>query len=123
MLTEEIPRKEWASFFNGFSRRHKGWLVTVEVLGPDIGDQVEARELPLEGITAELNDSGQVEIEIFVGRRPDSHVSHKITAPEHVYLKQTREGADEALEIASKAVATLIRFRSAVLPEMVDAVV
>ncbi|HSE98892.1 MAG TPA: DUF5335 family protein [Blastocatellia bacterium] len=123
MLTEEIPRKEWASFFNGFSRRHKGWLVTVEVLGPDVGDQIEARELPLEGITAELRDSGQDQIEIFVGARPDSHVSHKITAPEHVYLKRSEQGADEALEIASKDIAALIRFRSAVPPETVDGVV
>jgi hypothetical protein len=120
MPTEEIPRKEWATFFDGFSQRHQGWLVTVEVLGPDIGDQVEARELPLEGITAELSDSGEDEVEIFVGTNPDSHVSHKITAPEHVYLKQTEQGADEALEITSKEMAAIIRFRSAVPPELVD---
>jgi hypothetical protein len=123
MSTEEIQRKQWPSFFNGFSRRHQGWLVTVEVLGPDIGDQVEVRELPLEGITAELNDSGEDAIEIFVGARPDSHVSHKITAPEHVFLKQTVKGTDEALEIASRDVAALIRFRSPVPPETVDGVV
>ena len=123
MATQEIPRQQWATFFDGFSRRHQGWLVTVEILGPDIGDQVEARELPLEGITAELRDSGEDEIEIFVGTRPDSHLSHKISAPERVYLKRSDEGADEALEIASRDVAALVRFRSAILPEMVDAVV
>ena len=122
MATEEIPREQWAAFFDGFSRRHQGWLVTVEVLGPDVGDQVEARELPLEGITAELRDPGQDEIEIFVGTRPDSHVSHRVIAPEKVYLKRSEEGADEALEIASKEMAALLRFRSAILPEMVDAV-
>jgi hypothetical protein len=123
MSTKEIPRDDWTEFFDSFSRRHQGWLVTVEVLGPDVGDQVEARELPLEGITAELRDTGGDEIEVFVGARPDSHVSHKITAPERVYLKQSEEGTDEALEIASKDVAALLRFRSAVPPEMVDAVV
>ena len=122
MSTEEIPRKQWAAFFDGFSRRHQGWLVTVEILGPDIGDQVEARELPLEGITAELRDAGKDEIEIFVGARPGSHLSHKVISPEKVYLKRSEEGADEVLEIASKEVAALLRFRSAVLPEMVDAV-
>jgi hypothetical protein len=123
MATQEIPREQWIAFFDGFSRRHQGWLVTVEILGPDIGDQVEARELPLEGITPELRDSAEDEIEIFVGTRPGSHVSHKIIGPEHVYLKRSEEGADEALEIASKDVAALLRFRSALPPEMVDGVI
>ena len=27
----EIPRGEWLSFLDGFSRQHEGWLVTLEV--------------------------------------------------------------------------------------------
>ena len=55
----EIPRGEWVKYLDGFSRRHEGWLVTVEVLGAEIGAQVEAQELPLEGITAELKAGGE----------------------------------------------------------------
>lgn len=118
MPTQKIERREWMEFFDQFSRRHRGWLVTLEVLETDLGDQIEARELPLEGITAELKDSGD-EIEIIAGS-PDAHVSHTITRPERVWLKQTEEGADETLEIESESGAVLLRFRSAVLPEMVD---
>lgn len=124
MATREIPREEWIEFFDGFSRQHEGWLVTVEVLSSELGAQVEARELRLEGITADLKGDGEDTISIMVGETPDDHVTHTITAPSHVRLEQTQEGANEALQIESASGAmTLLRFRSAVLPEMVDGVV
>ena len=122
MSTQEIGRDEWSAFFNGFSLRHQGWLVTVEVFGFDIGAQVEARELPLQGITAELKRSGEDVISIIVGNMSEGHVTHRIVAPTRVMLKRTEEGADEAVEIESAERTTLVRFRSAVPPEMVDGI-
>jgi hypothetical protein len=122
MSTQEIHRNEWADFFDGFSHRHKGWLVTVEVLGSEIGAQVEARELPLMGITAELKPGAEDMISIIAGDSPQQHVTHRVVAPTQVLLKRTEEGADEALEIESADNTTLVRFRSAVPPEMVDGI-
>ena len=121
MPTQEISRNEWAGYFEEFSRRHQGWLVTVEILGLDIGDQVQVRNLPLEGITVETNDDGD-EMTIIAGSRPDARISHTIRAPLRVWVKQNEQGADEALEIESPAGAVLVRFRSAVLPELVDGI-
>ncbi|MCI0489249.1 MAG: DUF5335 domain-containing protein [Blastocatellia bacterium] len=123
MPTEEIPRDEWVAFFDSFSHRHEGWLVTIEVFGADLGDQIQARDLPLEGITAELDDDGGGEILILAGRKPDSHISHTVSAPARVWLKQTRQRADEVLDIESEDMRVLIRFRSALPPEMVDGIV
>ncbi|HEY0378950.1 MAG TPA: DUF5335 family protein [Pyrinomonadaceae bacterium] len=121
MATREIPRDEWVEFFDGFSHQHEGWLVTVEVLGGELGAQVEARELRLGGISADLKGDDEDAISIMVGETPDDHVTHTITRPTHVSLEQTQEGANEALQIESgEGVTTLLRFRSAVLPEMVD---
>lgn len=120
MPTQEIQRNEWVSFFDSFSRRHRGWLVTVEIMDPEIGDQTEARDLPLEGITAELNERGTDQIEIIVGNQADSHVSNSVVAPKQVWLKSSNAGADEVLEIKRENGTVLIRFRSAVLPELVD---
>ena len=120
MPTRDIPRDEWISFFDGFSLRHQGWLVTIEVLGSDIGAQVEAMEMPLEGISADLNRSGTDIILIFIGREPQEHLTHTVNAPERVRLKQTDDGADEALEIESAGLTTLLHFRSTILPELVD---
>ena len=122
MPTQEIPSYEWARFFDEFSRLHRGWLVTVELLGPEIGDQVQARNLPLDGITVDPNEVGEDQITIIAGNRSDSRISHTITAPSRVWIKQSDEGADEAVEIEAFDGATLLRFRSTALPETVDGV-
>lgn len=125
MLTKEITRSEWPSFFNKFSRAHEGWLATLEILGPEIGAQVEERELAFEGITNESDDElhGRT-IMIMSGGKADDHVTHTISRPTAVSLEQTDEGADAALAIKSEdGVTALLRFRSAVLPETVDSMV
>ena len=123
MKTQEIPKKEWTEFFDNFSRKYVGWLVNLEVFGPEIGAQVEERELALEGITHEWDETEGNTITIMTGVKPDDHITHSVTSPTSVSLEQTDEGADAALAIKSgDGVTTLLRFRSAVLPEMVDAI-
>jgi len=123
MATVEIPQDEWAQFFDSFSKRHQRWLATVEVLGSAIGAQVETRELPLEGITAEPGPGGRYTIEIMAGEAPAKHVGHVIASPKRVLLKETETGATEALEIESAdGETTLLRFRSIIPPELVDGI-
>jgi hypothetical protein len=120
----EIPRDEWVEFLDSFSRQHEGWLVTVEVLGAEIGAQVEAEEMALERITADLKGGGEDAISIILGKRSAGHVTHNITQPTHVRIEQAESGADMALQIESRGgVTTLVRLRSAMLPEMVDGIV
>ena len=122
MKTEEIPKDEWSGFFDTFSRKHDGWLVTLDIFGPEIGAQVVERGIALEGITNEWDQTEGNIIRIMTGVKPDDHVTHSIAHPTQVSLEQTDEGADAALAIKSEdGVTTLLRFRSAVLPEMVDA--
>ena len=122
MKTRELKRTEWPSFLDSFSRQHEGWLTTLEVFGPDIGNQREEQDLRLQGVTAELTDAGD-KIEIMLGAKPDDHITRSISAPAQVSLEQTDEGADVALAIISKeGTTTLLRFRSTMLPEMLDAV-
>jgi hypothetical protein len=124
MKTKEIPKNEWPEFFDSFSRQHEGWLVTLEIFGTDIGAQVEERELAFEGIVDEWDEVQGNEIVIMIGAKPDDHITHSISRPTQVSLEQTDEGADAALAIKSgDGSTTLLRFRSPMLPEMVDAVV
>lgn len=123
MKTKEIARTEWPKFFDSFSRQHEGWLVTLEILGAEIGAQVEERGLAFEGIVAEGDEVQGHEILMMFGAMPDDHITHSISNPATVSLQQTDEGADAALAIKSAdGVTALLRFRSAVLPETVDAV-
>lgn len=124
MKTREISRSEWPEFFERFSRQHEGWLVTLEILGSQIGAQIEERELALEGIVAEWDEVKGDEIAIMIGAKPDDHITHNISRATQVSLEQTDEGADVALAIKSAdGVTALMRFRSAMLPDMVDGVV
>ena len=124
MPTREIPREEWSKFFDVFSRQHEGWLATLEIFAPDVGAQMEAHELPLEGISIASGGSVADAIAISLGKNAEDHVTHTITKPEHVWLEQTSGGANAALEIESEnQTKSLLRFRSALPPEMVDGVV
>jgi len=106
MPTQEIPRNQWSEFLNRFSRQHEGWLVTLEVFSPDIGG----------------DDSKGIAIS--AGRTLEHHLTHTILAPAHMWIQRTNQGAEAALEIESEDNSkTLVRFRSSVLPEMVDGVV
>ena len=124
MPTKEIPRDEWNKFLDTFSRQHEGWLATLEVFAADIGAQEQAHNLPLGGITATSTNDDSQSIAINLGRTPEDHVTHTITRPTRLWLEQTSEGANAALEIESAdEVKTLLRFRSALPAEMVDGVV
>ena len=124
MPTREIPREEWNAFFEMFSKQHEGWLATVEVLGRDIGAQEEAHELPLVGITADLKGGDADAVSIIVGKAAAEHITHTVTGVAHVWLEQAESGADEALQIeGANGTTTLLRFRFAMLPELVDGVV
>lgn len=119
-LTREVSREEWPRFFEMFSRQHQAWLVTVELFGPEIGAQVEITNRPLGGITAELHPGREDAITLFFGTIP-SDLTHIVSRPTRVWLKQTASGVDEALEIECAAgPTTLLRFRSPMPLEMVD---
>jgi hypothetical protein len=100
MKTREVPRCEWSKFFDNLSRKQQGWEVTLEVFGPEIGNQVEERHMFLAGITAEVADGGD-KIEIMMGENARGHVTHMITAPTLVELQQTDLGVNSALQIKS----------------------
>src|ERR1700682_344102 len=95
MSTKEIPREKWTEFFDGFSRRHEGWLVNVQVLG-DLGAQTEVRELPLTGISA--GRDARKTSSIFAGDSPDVNVERLIQRPSRVFVEE-EEGAERALEV------------------------
>jgi hypothetical protein len=121
MQNRQVPQSEWFTFFKGFSRRHEDWLVTVRVVSSRLGSQVEARDLPLEGIVA--TPDGQGPISIHVGRAVDKHMEHEVVEPLQVWVELTDDGGEAALEIESRdGTKTILQFRSAPPPEAVDGI-
>jgi hypothetical protein len=124
METREIPRDEWRSFFDIFSRQHEGWLAKLEVFGQELDVQHERREFPLKAISLTSTADNSEAITIELGQLLEDHVKHTVIEPTHVWLMRTSAGANAALKIESAdKTKTMLRFRSAVLPELVDGVV
>lgn len=122
MPTQDIPIEDWNSFFAMFSRQHEGWRVTVEILGGYVGACLEAREMPLVGVTAEVKGRNRI-VAIILEGKDSEHLTHIVSDPKYVRLQQTEEGAHEALAIESAdGATTLLRFRSVMRPEMLDGV-
>src|SRR5262245_56627074 len=110
MYTREIPRAQWIRFFDDFSRNHEGWIVTLEVIGSDIGDQNEATGLPLVGISADVK-ARENRIDIIVGGRPHADLTRFIDRPKHVWVKEPQIPGDEAIEVESEdGIKTLLNF-------------
>jgi hypothetical protein len=54
--TQELPRETWRFYFDELSKIIGTVEATVEVVGPDVGDQIEADHLILTGITYDDRD-------------------------------------------------------------------
>jgi Family of unknown function (DUF5335) len=123
MPMQEIPRHTWADFFDRFSGQHRGWLVSLDVTGLPSGPQVQASEVSLAWITAELQANRRDRIEVALEACTGEHITYIIPAATHVRLRATEEGAHAGVEIESSAGGTTrIRFRSAMLPQRVDGI-
>jgi Family of unknown function (DUF5335) len=111
--TREIPRTEWKDFFARFSDQHDDEAVEVEMIGSEIGAQIEGRELHLRGISPSRNVQ-ESDLAMELDSVDGAHLTHMIPTPTHVWLQQAWDKTDEALEIESAdGTKTLVRFRTA----------
>jgi hypothetical protein len=119
--TIELARADWTRALNAFSAAHEGWLVSLDILSPDIGAQPEITDLPLVGATFE--PAGDGTIAVAAGRPATGHIMHMIDAPSHIWVERTDSGADAALEIESAdGTKAILRLRTAARPETVDGI-
>ena len=99
MQTRQIPQAEWPAFLNCFNSRHQGWLMNLEIFGPDIGAQVQGSLLVLEGVIDEYDERRGNTVTIMAGDRPADHVTHAISRVTEISLEKTDSGEDAALSI------------------------
>jgi hypothetical protein len=128
----EIPREQWKTFCDQFTRQHHAWIVNLSVSDTDVGlgggiGAVDAerhmrllsRSAAFHSIAVE-DDDGHCTLAIVVGPPPGA-VACWIYDPRHLFFRHTEEGAHEGLVIESPSgETTLLRFRAAALPEDLD---
>jgi hypothetical protein len=107
--TVEIPREGWDKFLSRFSQDHETQLVSVEVMGSDVGAQIEGRSLLLSGISPAEADDGS--LALMFDSVDGEHLTHMVNKPTHVWVQRAPDNTDEALEIESAdGTKTLVRF-------------
>jgi hypothetical protein len=109
-MTRNIPRNQWREELDSFSRQHEGWIVRVDVADADGTVRTEARDLPLQGVSADAPQTNRVDI--MVGERPGDHVTHVADATD-LTIETTDAGAERGLRIrAADGSTTTVEFRS-----------
>jgi Family of unknown function (DUF5335) len=120
MQTREIPRSEWASFLQGFSTQHQGWLANVERRQYDSSSSSILTERPLMEIHADIK-AGR--IDLLFGRPDGEQFNEVVKQPVRIKFQEAEPGAHAGLEIQSADQSSLLlRFRSAMPPEMIDGI-
>lgn len=116
MKPRDIQRDQWPTFFDDFTRNHTGWTITLEIIGTEIGAQIQDRELVFEGIVTEGK-----EIMIMAGERLDGHITHRIARPVQVSFDEDEESASAIIMInAADAITTLLKLRAPTFLEVVE---
>ena len=112
MKTKLISQTDWPTFFDRFSQHYGRSLVTLEILGPEVGAQVAEENLEFSGITVEGRDMESNSVIIMMGAKAGNHITHSVRRPKEISLEQTDDGVDLALAIKSDDGTTaLLRMR------------
>jgi hypothetical protein len=108
MATHEIPEKDWATYFQAFTERHRGARVTIENVDPLTQPEIATRDLPFVGIAYHHTASGAAAIELTFGNETGHGSStHTVHAPKEVFHKpgagvlSSEVNPDEVLEITT----------------------
>src|SRR5436309_341453 len=115
MHVKEIPKNQWAAFCDNFSRLHEGWPATIEVL-EDGAIQTVVRDMAFMRVEADLREGHEDLVCISAGNGAAKSMTHRVTAPSHIELQLTDDGAHEGLRVESEnGMTTLVRFKTTIL--------
>jgi len=90
MKTTEISRDDWTEFFDRVTATLQGKRIDIEIDAPDIGAQVEARKLSLNGLGYDRKDDV-----FFIDTEV---IEHLVRAPRQIYVSGDEDAVD-SLEI------------------------
>ena len=107
MQTRQVLFSDWRRTLDDLSRSFSGALVSLEVVGGEVGAEEQVRDRPLRGMSS---DRSGVTVQIEGG---GLHLDHRIAQPRKLRIVESDEGALVAVEIeASGGIQHLVRFTS-----------
>ena len=115
-----IDQKQWKSFLEEFSSRNQLRATRMEVVGGEIGAQVEEDYLPLVGATLDPKGSAAGSVEVVLGgetAKDQRRVEHLISKVQRIAPLIGNDGVEEGLGLEDQeGTRTLLIFER--LPEI-----
>ena len=104
MITEQLNKSEWQPYFDNVSKALAGEQAEIEVSSLELGNQIEAKWLPLLGITY---DPKSDVVEVLV-----EGLDHLIHHPQTVYIEHNGGGLSSMEVIDDSDTRQIVRLRS-----------
>jgi hypothetical protein len=94
MSYEKIERTHWKDFCDAVSHAIEGRLATLEIVGSDVGVQIEGEKLSLDGISYDPHDET-----LYLTFQSDVRdaFEHAIASPRELYVELGEEGVSRVI--------------------------
>ena len=107
MPTRKLDKAEWRPFLDGISKLLEAKEVEIEVASLSLGDQVQAKWLPLHGVTYDSKDD-MVEVAL-------EGLDHMIPHPREIYAQEGTAGLASLEVVDSTGAKQIVKFRDQLL--------
>jgi hypothetical protein len=102
-----VPKERWQPFFDALTKVLEGNTVEIEVIGLDLGDQIETDWLPLSGLTYDSKDHT---FYVYLEDQANS-MAHAITEPREIFVRIAGRGLEQVVVIDSDDHRNVINLR------------
>jgi hypothetical protein len=99
--TQEIGKDQWLPFLAELTRENRGAHARVEVVGPDVGYQVEIDKRPFDGISADVKDNEQA-VWITFGSTTADHMTHGVQNVTAIRIRPPVGDSGAVLEVVAR---------------------
>jgi hypothetical protein len=107
-VIQDINQDRWSTFLAEFTRENRGAHARLEVMGPDVGYQVQTEDRPFDGVSADTKD-GECAVWISFGSTSEDHLTHGIQNVRAIRVRPPAGQSGAAVEmIAQDGTTTLL---------------
>ena len=96
-INKQIPSERWEEFCDTFTQGNRDRTVSIEIVGPEVGDQRLANAVPFSAIDFDTLYKGDTFILSYGSEAPLT--THTIPVPAELWQAQDENGVVLALEI------------------------
>jgi Family of unknown function (DUF5335) len=99
--TLEIAANQWITFFADFTRQNRGAHARLDVIGTDVGYQVETDARPFDGVSTDVKN-GEHSVWITFGDAPERHLTHGVHDVTAIRFRPPMNQVGAAVEVVAR---------------------